>query len=287
MRTGSSFTGETGKTDQKQKESRRSYDGSGPDKLYVIGIGPGDIEYLSLKAYKLLQQVEVVVGYTTYIELIDELLSPDQQIISTGMGGEKERAEKAIARAAGGHSVAVISSGDPGVYGMAGLILEILQRRKEKKSAADSIEVEIVPGITASTASASALGAPLMHDHAVISLSDLLTPWDKIKKRITAAASSDMITALYNPRSSQRTEQIKIARDIFLDHRSPETPVGIVRSARRGEDEEVVITCLKNMLDHRIDMLSTVIIGNSSTYVDEGMMLAEDGAMITPRGYEL
>ena len=228
---------------------------------------------MSIKAFSLLKEAEVVVGYKTYIKLIESILSPEQKTVSTGMGKELERAKKAINLALEGKKVAVVSSGDPGVYGMAGLVLELAVKKEDK------LEVEIVPGVTAANAGASLLGAPLMHDYAVISLSDLLTPWEQIKKRLTRAAQADFITVLYNPKSKGRTEQIKKAREIFLKHRSGDTPVGIVRAVSR-KGEEVVKTNLEEMLNHKIDMLSTVIIGNSTTYQEEEFM-------ITPRGYKL
>ena len=229
---------------------------------------------MSLKAYRLLQQVEVVIGYKTYIELISELLSADQEIIKSKMTEEVERATLVIDLARKGKSVAIISSGDPGVYGMAGLILEVREKRRLAE-----LEVEIVPGITAASAAAASLGAPLMHDYAVISLSDLLTPWEVIEGRLKEAARADFVAALYNPKSSRRTEQIEIARDIFLEYRDSTTPVGIVRSAKRG-NEEVTITSLADMLEEKIDMLTTVIIGNSESYQSSNFL-------ITPRGYQL
>lgn len=228
---------------------------------------------MSLKAYRLLQEVDVVVGYKTYINLVSEILSDEQEIVSTGMGAEVERSEKAIELANQGQKVAIVSSGDPGVYGMAGLILELVVTKKL------DISVEIVPGITAANAAASSLGAPLMHDYAVISLSDLLTPWLVIKDRLVKAAQGDFIIALYNPKSRQRVEQIEIAREIFLEHRPADTPVGIVRKAKRGA-EEVTITTLEDMLKHKIDMLTTVIIGNSETFTAQDLMT-------TPRGYQV
>ena len=249
----------------------------------MIGIGPGDIEHMSLKAYHLLQEVEVIAGYSTYMELVEPLLEDDQERIVSGMGQEKKRAGKAIARAEEGSSVAVISSGDPGIYGMAGLVLEMLEERES------DLEANILPGITAGNAAAASLGAPLMHDRAVISLSDLLTPWDKIETRLKNAAAADLIAVLYNPASSQRREHIKIARDIFTEYRSGKTPVGIVRSAKRGREQKT-ITDLEHMLDYEIDMLTAVIIGNSRTFVagaGSGARPQKSARMITPRGYEL
>jgi precorrin-3B C17-methyltransferase len=164
-----------------------------------------------------------------------------------------------------------VSSGDPGVYGMAGALLELSHKRKS------DIEIEIVPGITAANAAAASLGSPLMHDYAVISLSDLLTDWEVIKKRVEYAAVGDFVIALYNPKSKKRVNQIIEAREIISKHRKPDTPVGIVRNAKR-DGEKIIVTDLKNMLEHEIDMFTIVIIGNSNTYRFKGKM-------VTPRGY--
>lgn len=243
------------------------------NKLFVVGIGPGDLKQMSRLAYQILKGVDVIVGYKTYINLIKGLISKKQQIFSSAMRQEKERAVKAIELVDEGNSVAVISSGDPGVYGMAGLILELIQEKNLK------IDVEVISGITAANAAAALLGAPLMHDYAIISLSDLLTPWKKIEKKLKKAVEADFIIVLYNPKSSCRIEQIEIARNIFLNYRSKETPVGIVRNAGRNNQKKI-ITNLVDMLDQKIDMLSTIIIGNSQTYIFEGKI-------ITPRGYQL
>jgi precorrin-3B C17-methyltransferase len=184
------------------------------------------------------------------------------------MRQEIDRARRAIEEAAQGRTVAVISGGDPGVYGMAGIILEM---------AGSHIKVEIVPGVTAATAAAAILGAPLMHDFAVISLSDLLTPWDKIITRLEAAGLGDYVVILYNPASTERQKQLETAREILLWHKNPATPVGIVRNAERGR-QSIAVTTLKDMLEEKIDMLTTIIVGNSETRV-------ENGRMITPRGY--
>lgn len=235
----------------------------------MVGLGPGNENCLTPEALQAVRQADVVVGYKTYINLIAHLVA-DKEVISNGMRAEIQRARKAVELAAGGRKVAVVSSGDPGVYGMAGLVLEV---------AAGKVPVAVVPGLTAATAAAASLGAPLMHDFAVISLSDLLTPWETIVKRLEAAAGADFVIVLYNPKSKGRQRHLAGARQVILRHRRPDTPVGIVRSARRGEETRV-ITTLSNMLEHRVDMLSTVIIGNSQTVV-------ENGYMITPRGYKL
>ena len=243
------------------------------NKLFIVGIGPGNMGGMSQAAYKILKEVDVIVGYKIYLNLISDLIKEKQETYHSGMRQEKERAEKAIELAKKGKKVAIISSGDSGVYGMAGLVFELIDKKEY------GLEVEVVSGITAANAAAAVLGAPLMHDYAVISLSDLLTPWKQIKKRLKNAAKADFITVLYNPRSSKRTEQIKYAQKIFLEYQKNDTPVGIVRSVGR-KGEKKVIAELSNMLTEKIDMLSTVIIGNSETYVSKGRM-------ITPRGYNL
>lgn len=183
-----------------------------------------------------------------------------------------ERCQKAIDLAMSGEKVSIISSGDPGIYGMAGPILEFLQ-------STDNIKIEVIPGVPAICAAASLLGAPLMHDFCAISLSDLLTPWGLIERRIDAATSAGFVIGLYNPKSSKRIMQIERAREILLKYRDPKTPVGIVRDAGR-KGEEVVITNLKDMLDHKIDMVTILIVGNSETFI-------KYGRMITPRGYKI
>jgi precorrin-3B C17-methyltransferase len=189
------------------------------------------------------------------------------------MRKEVDRCRFALEKALEGKTVSLVSSGDAGVYGMAGIMLEVVKESQQP------IEVEIIPGISAVNATASVLGAPIMHDFAVISLSDLLTPWELIEKRLKHASQGDFIIALYNPKSHGRTEQIKKARDIMLQYKSPATPVGIVKNARRN-GQQVQVTNLQEMLNYEIDMLSLVIIGNSATYID-------NGKMITPRGYQL
>lgn len=244
-------------------------------KLLVIGFGPGSAEHITKRALDAIDESEVIIGYTTYVDLIQKLLT-DQEIVSTGMTEEVSRAREAVRQAEMGKKVAVISSGDAGVYGMAGLIYEVLVEKGWTE--ADGVEVEVIPGISAINSCAALLGAPVMHDACIISLSDHLTPWDKIAKRIDAAGDADFVVALYNPKSGRRTRQIEEAQKILLQYRSPDTPVGIVKSAYRDR-QHIELTTLQNMLDCEIGMLSTVIIGNSTTFV-------HDGKMITPRGYE-
>ncbi|KMY54323.1 cobalt-precorrin-3B C(17)-methyltransferase [Bacillus sp. FJAT-27231] len=244
-------------------------------KLVVVGFGPGSAEHITERAKEALRESDCIIGYKTYVDLIAEF-TEGKEIISTGMSEEVSRAQAAVKLAEEGKTVAVISSGDAGVYGMAGLVYEVLVEQGWKE--AEGVGVEIVPGISAINSCASLLGAPVMHDACTISLSDHLTPWELIAKRIDAAGAADFVIALYNPKSGRRTRQIAEAQRILLTHRSPDTPVGLVKSAYR-EREQVVITDLKNMLDHDIGMLTTVIIGNSTTFL-------YDNKMITPRGYQ-
>jgi precorrin-3B C17-methyltransferase len=225
------------------------------------------------KARAEIEQADVVVGYGTYIKLIQALVRKDAEVISGTMGREVERAQTAVDKAKEGKTVVMVSSGDPGVYGMAGVVLEVAA--KDKKS----VPVEVVPGVTAATAAAAILGAPLISDFAVISLSDLLTPWEKIERRLEAASGADMSIVLYNPQSQGRIEPLAKAYEIMLKHIKPDTPVGIVRQAGR-EGQNYTITTLKNMLNEQIDMVTTIIVGNSMTGV-------VNGKMVTARGYNL
>jgi precorrin-3B C17-methyltransferase len=253
--------------DRTRNDSRRS------PSIKVVGLGPGGLGDLTLRAKNALEEADSVVGYTRYVALVGALIE-GKEVFSTGMTHEVERCEKAISLAREGKSVAVVSSGDSGIYGMAGLIFELL-------SGDTSVEVEVIPGVPAFVAAASLLGAPLMHDFASISLSDLLTDWDLIEARLDAAAKADFVMALYNPKSSKRVEGLGRALDIIGRHRPGSTPVGIVRNASR-KDEEVIMTTLKETpsFAEKIDMLTILIIGNSSTY-------SSLGRMITPRGYRL
>ncbi|SCX80061.1 precorrin-3B C(17)-methyltransferase [Alkaliphilus peptidifermentans] len=241
-------------------------------RVAVVGLGPGDLDYMIPAVYKAIQGAEVVIGYKTYIDLIKPLLE-GKQVINNGMRKEIERCQLAVEMAEEGKNVVLVSSGDPGIYGMAGALLEV----KEEKNS--EIDVEILPGITAVSGAAASLGAPLMHDFVVISLSDLLTEWEVIKKRLYHAAAGDFVVALYNPKSMGRTTQIQEAVEILLRHRNEETPVGIVKNAKR-HGEKVVVTTLGKMLKEEIDMTTVVIIGNSNTYI-------KNGKIITPRGYSL
>ncbi len=221
------------------------------------------------------------MGYKTYVELVQPLLV-DKEVVATGMMGEIERCQLAIDRALAGDRVALISSGDVGIYGMAGLALEICQHRgislAPPGETTAALTVEVIPGVPALAAAAALLGAPLMHDFVAISLSDLLTPWETITKRLHAAADADFVLVIYNPKSRKRDWQLAAVRDLVLQYRPPATPVGIVsRAARPGQ--QVILTTLADMLLHPVDMQTILIIGNSQTYAAQGLM-------ITPRGYE-
>lgn len=239
-------------------------------KIYVVGIGPGNMEDISIRAYNTLKNVDIIAGYITYVDLVKDEFSEKEFYVS-GMKKEIDRCEKVLELAKEGKKVALISSGDAGIYGMAGIMIEV--------ALSSGIEVEIIPGITSSVAGASLVGAPLMHDQAIISLSDLLTDWEVITKRIDRASDGDFVISLYNPKSKGRTEQIVEAREIMLKYKAATTPVALLRHVGR-EDENYTLTTLEDMLNHEIDMFTVVIVGNSKTYV-------KDGKIITPRGYHL
>ncbi|EGJ32083.1 precorrin-3 methyltransferase [Moorena producens 3L] len=245
-------------------------------KLLLVGIGPGNLDQITPAAKTAISSADAVIGYSLYINLISTLRRPGQIIEALPITQETQRAKRAIELAEWGLTVAVVSSGDCGIYGMAGLVLEELRSRGWDGK---TPQVQVFPGITALQAAASRVGAPLMHDFCAISLSDLLTPWPVIEKRLEASAAADFVTALYNPRSRNRTEQIAIAQRIFLKHRKPDTPVAIVVSAYR-DDENITLTTLDKMLEIPIDMLTMVLIGNQSTDIHQDWM-------ITPRGYQI
>lgn len=217
---------------------------------------------------------DCVVGYLTYLDLIKDLIK-DKETVGTAMMQEVDRCQQAVDLAKAGHQVVVVSSGDSGIYGMAGLVMELAN----KVPAEERPQVDIIPGLSAVNVAAAVLGAPLMHDFAVISLSDLMTPWDLIKKRAALSAEGDMVIALYNPRSKKRITHLDEVRDIVLRFRDPKTPVGIVQKAGRA-GQHMVISDLEHFTKEEVDMQTLVIIGNSQTYV-------ENGRMITPRGYKL
>ncbi len=243
-----------------------------PAVLSVVGTGPGALDLITPRARLAIEDADVVVGYRTYLDLITAFISPEQEVISSQMMQEIDRCRKALALADSGRRVALVCGGDPGIYAMAGLVYELVQE------SGSSTRIEIIPGIAALNSCAAILGAPLMHDFAAISLSDLMTPWQVIEKRLQAAAMADFVTVIYNPRSKKRQTQIIRAREIMLEHRAGQTPVGIVSGATRPH-ETVELTSLEKMLTREIGMQSTVIIGNCATFVYADKM-------ITPRGYK-
>lgn len=241
-------------------------------KIFVVGTGPGDREYICPMAMEALEQSDIIVGYKTYVNLVKPFLG-NKKLISSGMMQEVERCKEVLQLANKGQTVSLISSGDPGIYGMAGIILEL--RAYDQYD----IPVEVVPGLSAASSAASLLGAPLMNDFVVVSLSNLLTPWEVIVKRLHAAGTGDFVISIYNPRSHNRVRHLDIAVDILLGYQKPETPVGIVKHAMR-EQQEVNITDLAHLKEHDIDMFTTLIIGNSQTKVIEKRM-------VTIRGYKI
>ena len=243
-------------------------------KIFLVGFGPGAEEHMSFRAKSAIAESDVVIGYSTYIKLVKDLLD-GKEVIRKGMTEEIDRCIEAYDQAKSGKKVALISSGDIGVYGMAGPTYEVLL--KSGWTPDSDIEVEIIPGSTALSACASLVGAPLTHDFCSISLSDLLTPWPTIARRLNAVAQSDFVVALYNPKSGRRTQQIVEAQNILLKYRDPSTPVAIVKSAYRRR-QKIQLVRLDQMAECDIGMLTTVLIGNSSTYIEQGLM-------ITPRGY--
>ena len=240
-------------------------------KLYVVGTGPGAASEITPRARAAIESCEVVAGYSLYIDLIRELLQ-GKEIISTGMTSEAERCNAAIQAALDGKSVCVVSGGDAGVFGMAGLVLELA-------APYPGLEVEVIPGVTAACSASAVLGAPLTHDFAAISLSDRLTDWEVIEKRLYSAAQADFVICLYNPASKARKHHLKRACEIIMEYRSPETPCGVVRNIGR-DGQYSRITSVDKLAGYQADMFTTIIIGSSATKV-------VNGRLITPRGYQV
>lgn len=238
-------------------------------KLAIVGLGPGGAQDMTIRAHAAIESSDVIVGYPVYVDLLKGEF-PDKQVITTPMRKEVERCRMALEQAQAGHAVAMVCSGDPGVYGMAGLIYELAAEFAP-------IDIEVIPGVSASNGGAAVLGAPLMHDYCIISLSDLLTPWEKIEKRLAAAAEADFVISLYNPSSHKRPDYLKRACDILLKSKSPDTVCGTVRNIGRDGQEARVMT-LGQLHDTQVDMFTCVFVGNSQTNVI-------DGRMVTPRGY--
>lgn len=238
-------------------------------KIYVVGIGAGSADGMTFEARNVLEKADVIVGYTVYAELVKKLF-PEKEYFVSAMKQEAERCRKAVEMAADGRNVAVVCSGDAGVYGMAGLMYEVGVNYPET-------ELEIIPGVTAATGGAAVLGAPLIHDFCLISLSDLLTPWEKIEARLLAAAQADFVVCLYNPSSKKRHDYLQKACDLMMKYKSPDTICGTVSNIARDGEEAHVMT-LKELRDTQVDMFTTVFIGNSQTK-------EISNKMVTPRGY--
>lgn len=240
------------------------------NKIYVVGIGPGAYDQMTGKAIKALNDSDVIIGYTVYVDLVKEYFA-DKEFMTTPMKKEVDRCVLAFEEAEKGKTVSMICSGDAGVYGMAGLMYEVGKDYP-------NTELTIIPGVTAATGGAAVLGAPLIHDFCLISLSDLLTPWEKIEKRLLCASEADFVICLYNPSSKKRHDYLQKACDLMMKHKSPDTICGIVgHIAREGESEKVMT--LKELRDTEVDMFTTVFIGNSQTK-------EIGGKMVTPRGYK-
>lgn len=238
-------------------------------KIYVVGIGAGSADGMTFEARNVLEKADVIVGYTVYAELVKKLF-PEKEYFVSAMKQEAERCRKAVEMAADGRNVAVVCSGDAGVYGMAGLMYEVGVNYPET-------ELEIIPGVTAATGGAAVLGAPLIHDFCLISLSDLLTPWEKIEARLLAAAQADFVVCLYNPSSKKRHDYLQKACDLMMKYKSPDTICGTVSNIAR-EGQEAHVMTLKELRDTQVDMFTTVFIGNSQTK-------EINNKMVTPRGY--
>ena len=239
-------------------------------KLYVVGIGPGAYEKMTIEAAEALKNSDVITGYTVYVDLVKEHFA-GKEFLTTPMKKEVERCKMAFEEAMKGKTVSMICSGDAGVYGMAGLMYEVGMNYPE-------VELSVIAGVTAATGGAAVLGAPLIHDFCLISLSDLLTPWEKIETRLLDAAHGDFVICLYNPSSKKRHDYLQKACDLMLKYKSEETVCGIVGNIGRDGESEKVMT-LKELRDTQVDMFTTVFIGNSQTK-------NINGKMVTPRGYK-
>lgn len=241
------------------------------NRVYVVGMGPGSAEQMTLQAWQVLKECDVIVGYTVYVELL-KLVLPEKEYLTTPMRKEVERCRMAFEEAKKGRSVAMVCSGDAGVFGMSGLMLELGEEYPD-------CQVEVVAGVTAALAGGAVLGAPLMHDFAVISLSDLLTPWETIEKRLRYAAAADFAICIYNPSSKKRADYLKRACDILLEELEEDRICGLVcQIGREGEHSEVLT--LKELRERQVDMFTTVFVGNSQTK-------RLQGRMVTPRGYRI
>lgn len=246
-------------------------------RLYIIGIGPGTVSQITMAAQEALKKSDYILGNGTYLDQIKELIDR-QEIIRSAMGKEVDRAKKAV-NLAKDNVVSMISGGDANIYGMAGLVLEVAEHENL------GVDIEVLPGVTAITAAASILGAPIVNDFAVISLSDLLTPWEVIEKRLHAAASADFVIALYNPKSRQRKSNFSNAIEIIKQYKNDSVPVGLVKNALRDAEQDYIVTTLKNIMQHNdwVDMSTTILIANNESRIWK----SHNGErIITPRGYQ-
>ncbi|MCX7822843.1 MAG: precorrin-3B C(17)-methyltransferase [Syntrophobacterales bacterium] len=286
MRSSTNSTESISSVDNPEEQISKCHHSGSSGSLSIVSIGPGSPRYMIPEAFEALQKAEIIVGYRTYIYLIKDLF-PSKTFVSKGMRQETERCRIAIEHALSGKTVALISSGDAGIYGMAGLALELCKQADisvrfkdtETSEVENSIALRIIPGVSALNIAASILGAPIMHDFAVVSLSDHLTPWELITKRLHLASQGDFVIILYNPRSATRPHLLEKAITIIKEHRSSDTPVGIVwRAAREGQRS--LVCSLASIPIEEVDMHSVIIVGNSQTYVWNNLM-------VTPRGYPL
>lgn len=246
-------------------------------KLYIVGVGPGHHDHMTFRAKEAIAESDTIVGYTTYVNLVEDLIT-GKDVYRYAMTQEVERAHQCIELAKSGSIVSLVSSGDPGIYGMAGLIYEVLAKSGWNPDA--DLPVEIIPGVSALNSCSAIIGSPLMADFAVLSMSDLLVPWEIITKRVESAAAGDFVIVIYNPASKKRIHQLQDSRNIILKYRKPETPVAIIKGAYRAS-QTVILTTLDDLPKHseHLGMISTVIVGNSSTYTYKDLM-------INPRGYK-
>lgn len=242
-------------------------------KLYVVGLGPGEQSQMTVKALEVIKNSDAIVGYGVYVDLIKDIVQ-GKEIITTPMKKEVDRCHMAVKAAISGKNVSMVSSGDAGIYGMAGLVIEVLSEYENH-----NVEVEVIPGITAASSASSVLGAPLTHDFAVISLSDLLTPWEHIEKRLSLASEAGFVICLYNPSSKKRADYLNKACEIVMKNLPKDTPCGFVKNIAREGQESVILT-LEELKDAKVDMFTTVVIGNRTTKI-------VDGKLVTPRGYNI
>ncbi|WP_338098507.1 precorrin-3B C(17)-methyltransferase [Methanolapillus ohkumae] len=263
--------------EQNQPSSSPSPSASKKGKLYIVGIGPGSVEQLTVHAKNVILNADYILGNDTYLDQIESLITT-QNVYRSSMGQEVDRAKEAV-KMAENHVAVMVSGGDANVYGMAGIVIEVAERNHL------DVDIEVVPGVTAMLAGASVLGAPIVTDAATISLSDLLTPWEVIEKRLDLASQADFIISLYNPKSRQRTSNFERAIEIIKRHKPAHVPVGLVKNALRGDEQEFIVTTLGDVLNYNdwVDMRTAIIICNSDSRIWKS---PHGDKIITPRGYQ-